>query len=166
MNHPPMKRLGEILFIAVALVLTGWLPSKWLLRPWRAKPPPLPVDVSIKPATPEVRDGKTWLGQSWVTQRQGLLVVRLKGSAFEMGFASGKLLEKQMHTLEDEFLAMIRGYVPQAWKLKALRSYIAFRNRRLSEHVALEYRQQIYGTTFGCVDIHPELGDYYDRLLN
>src|SRR5215813_3959171 len=160
-----MKQLRKLLFV-VPVVLAGWLAGRWLLHMWRAKPPPLPADVSIKRTKPERRDGKTWLGQSWVTQRQGLLVVRLKGSAFEMGFASGKLLEKQMHTLEDEFLAMIRGYVPQAWKLKALRSYIAFRNRRLSEHVALEYRQQIYGTTFGCADIHPELGDYYDRLLN
>lgn len=160
-----MKRLRQILFIVPA-VLTGLLAGKWLLHMWRAKPPPLPADVSIMQAKPEVRAGKTWLGQSWVTQREGLPVVRLKGSAFEMGFASGKLLEKQMHTLEDEFLVMIRGYVPQAWKMKALKSYIAFRNRRLSDYVALDYRQQIYGTTLGCADIHPELGDYYDRLLN
>ena len=161
-----MKRPRKILFIVAVLVLTGWLVGKWLLHMWRAKPPPLPADVSIMQAKPEVRDGKTWLGQSWVTQREGLPVIRLKGSAFEMGFASGKLLEKQMHTLEDEFLVMIRGYVPQAWKMKALKSYIAFRNRRLSDYVALDYRQQIYGTTLGCADIHPELGDYYDRLLN
>jgi predicted choloylglycine hydrolase len=160
-----MKLLRKILFI-VPVVLTGLLAGKWLLRMWRAKPPPLPADVSIMQAKPEVRAGKTWLGQSWVTQREGLPAIRLKGSAFEMGFASGKLLEKQMHTLEDEFLVMIRGYVPQAWKMKALKSYIAFRNRRLSDYVALDYRQQIYGTTLGCADNHPELGDYYDRLLN
>jgi len=160
-----MKRLREVLFI-VPVVLASWLASRWLLHLWSAKPPLLPTDVSIMQANPEVRGGKTWLGQSWVTQREGLRVIRLKGSAFEIGFASGRLLEKQMHTLEDEFLVMIRGYVPQAWKMKALRSYIAFRNRRLSDHVALEYRQQIYGATLGCADIHPELGDHYDRLLN
>src|SRR5262245_60976617 len=160
-----MNWLTKILFV-VPVVLTGLLPNKWLLHMWRAKPPPLPADVPIMRAKPEVRAGKTWLGQSWVTQREGLPVIRLKGSPFEMGFASGKLLEKQMHTLEDDFLAMVRGYAPQAWKMKASRSYIAFRNRRLSDHVALDYRQQIYGTTLGCADIHPELGDYYDRLLN
>src|SRR5215470_7028160 len=160
-----MKQLRKLLFV-VPVVLAGWLAGRWLLHMWRAKPPPLPADVSIMQAKPEVRGGKTWLGQSWVTQREGLPVIRLKGSAFEIGFASGKLLEKQMHTLEDEFLVMIRGYVPQAWKMAALRSYIAFRNRRLSEYVALDYRQQIFGTTLGCSDTHPELGDYYDRLLN
>jgi hypothetical protein len=97
-----MKRLRKILF-TVPVVLTGLLAGKWLLHMWRAKPPPLPADVSIMRAKPEVRAGKTWLGQSWVTQREGLPVIRLKGSAFEMGFASGKLLEKQMHALEDEF---------------------------------------------------------------
>ena len=161
-----MKRLRELLFIVVVLIPTSWLVGKWLLRMWRAEPPPLPADVSIMQAKPEVRHGKTWLGQSWVTQREGLRVIRLKGSAFEMGFAAGKLLEEQMHTLEDEFLVMIRSYVPQAWKMTVLRSYIAFRNRRLSDYVALDYRQQIYGTTLGCTDNHPEMGDYYDRLLN
>ncbi len=161
-----MKRLRRILFILAVLVFSAWLSGKLLLRLWTAKPPPLPADVSILEAKPESRDGKIWLGESWFTHREGLPVIRLKGSPFEMGYASGKLLEKQMHTLEDEFLAMIRGYVPQTWKIKVLKSYITFRNRRLSDYVALEYRQQIYGTTLGCSDIHPELGDYYDRLLN
>lgn len=161
-----MKRLIKALFILAVFVFTGWLAGKMLLRMWTAKPPPLPADTSIMQAQPETRDGKTWLGQSWFTQRDGLPVIRLKGAPFDMGYASGKLLEKQMHTLEDEFLVMIRGYVPQAWKIKVLKSYITFRNRRLSDYVALDYRLQIYGTTLGCPDIHPELGDYYDRLLN
>jgi hypothetical protein len=33
---------------------------------------------------------------------------------------------------------------------EALKTYIAFRNRRLSDYVAMGYRQQIYGTTLGC----------------
>lgn len=162
-----MKRwLKKFLIVAAVVVAGGWLLSGVLVRSWTAKPPPLPADTSIMQRQPEQRDGKTWLGQSWVTRRDGLLVIRLKGSPFDMGYASGKLLEKEMHTLEDEFLVMVRGYVPQPWKLNVLKNYVIFRNRSLSRYVVDEYRLQIYGTTLGCSDAHPELGNYYNRLLN
>jgi len=162
-----MKRtLKRILIGAVIIVLGGWLLGSVLIRSWTAKPPPLPADTSITKLQSEQRDGKTWLGQSWVTRREGLLVIRLKGAPFDIGYASGKLLEKEMHTLEDEFLAMVRGYVPQQWKLNALKNYVIFRNRKLSAYVSEDYRLQIFGTTLGCSDTHPELGNYYNRLLN
>lgn len=160
------KWLQRILIGAMVLALGGWLLGTVLMRSWTAKPPPLPADTSIMQRQPEVRDGKTWLGQSWVTRREGLLVIRLKGPPFDMGYASGKLLQEQMHTLENEFLAMIRGYVPQDWKIKVLHTYVNYRNRHLSDFVSPDYRSQIHGTILGCSDIHPELGDYYNRLLN
>jgi isopenicillin-N N-acyltransferase-like protein len=162
-----MKRwLKRILISVAVLALGGWLLLSFLLRQWTAKPPPLPANSSVTQLKTESRDGKTWLGQSWMTRREGLLVVRLKGTPFEMGYASGTLLKKEMHTLEDEFLTMIRGYVPEEWKLKVLHSYVIYQNRHLSGFVPLEYRQQIHGTILGCPDIHPELGDYYNRMLN
>jgi isopenicillin-N N-acyltransferase-like protein len=161
-----MKRLKKILIVLAILLVGGWLTGKLLTRMWIAKPPPLPTDVSIMQAQPETRDGKTWLGQSWVSKRDGLPIIRLKGSPFEMGYASGKLFEKEMHTLENEFLDMIHSYVPQAWKIKILRGYIMYRNRKLSNYVSLEDRQQILGVVLGCKDIHPELGNFYDRMLN
>jgi len=162
-----MKRwLKRILILIVLLGVGGWLLSGVLMRSWTAKPPPLPADTAILQVQPELRDGKTWLGQSWVTRREGLLVIRLKGTPFEMGYASGRLLQDQMHTLETEFLEMIHGYVPQEWKVNVLKTYVIFRNRSLSGYVSEDYRLQIYGTTLGCPDTHPELGNYYNRLLN
>jgi hypothetical protein len=161
-----MKRLKKILIVLAVLVVGGWLMGNLLMRMWTAKPPPLPADVSIMQAKIEQRDGKTWLGQSWVSQREGLMVIRVKGSSFDQGYASGKLLQKQMETLEDEFLAMIHGYVPQEWKIKILKGYVMFRNRDLSSHVSEDFRSQIHGIILGCKDPHPELGDYYNRMLN
>ena len=160
------KWLKRILFGAIVLGLVVWIAGAWLLRHWTAKPPPLPRDVAIMQLKPESRDGKTWLGKSWVSRREGLLVVRLKGSPFEMGYASGVLLQEQMHTLENEFLEMIHGYVPQQWKLNVLRAYVTYRNRHLGDFVSLDDRQQIYGVILGCPDVHPELGDFYNRMLN
>jgi hypothetical protein len=72
-----MKRLKKILIVLAVLVLGGWLMGNLLMRMWTAKPPPLPADVSIMQAQIETRDGKTWLGQSWVSKREGLMVTRL-----------------------------------------------------------------------------------------
>ena len=74
-----MKRwLKRILIGAGVLALGGWLLLSFLLRQWTAKPPPLPANSSIVQLKPESRDGRTWLGQSWVTRREGLLVARLR----------------------------------------------------------------------------------------
>lgn len=161
-----MKRFRIIALALGLLACGGWFSGKLLVRSWTQKPPPLPADTSILQASITARGDKTWLGQSWLAEREGLTVIRLKGSPFAMGYASGRLLEKKMHTLEDEFLVMIHGYVPQSWKLHVLKTYVTFRNRHLSRFVPLDYRLQIFGTTRGCPDAHPELGDYYDRLLN
>ncbi len=147
-------------------MLAGWLAGAMLLRHWTAKPPPLPTDTAIMSLKPESREGKVWLGKSWSGRRDGLLVVHLKGSPFEMGYADGVLMQQQMHTLEDEFLKMIQGYVPQHWVMEVLKNYVIYRNRHLSEYVPLPYRQEIYGTALGCTDMHPEEGSYYNRLLN
>ena len=45
-----------------------------------------------------------------------------------------------MHTLENEFLKMIQGYVPQHWVMEVLKNYVIYRNRHLSDYVPLDYR--------------------------
>jgi hypothetical protein len=160
------KWLKRILLGGVLLALIGWLVLAHLLHGWEAKPPALPADTSVLQLKPELHDGKNWLGQSWAGTREGLPVVHLKGSPFAMGYADGVLMQEKMHTLENEFLKMIQGYVPQHWLMEILKSYIIYRNRHLSDYVPLAYRQEVYATSLGCPDIHPEEGPFYNRLLN
>ena len=162
-----MKKWLKRFFIgAVLLALAGGLMVWWLVRSSIAQPPPLPADTSILQLKPETRDGKTWLGKSWVGRREGLLTVFLKGSPLEIGYAKGVLLQPQIQRLEDEFLDMIHGYVPEDWKIDLLKNYVMYRDRHLSDFVPLDYRIEILGATLGCPDLHPELGAYYNRLLN
>jgi len=106
------------------------------------------------------------LGNSWTSRRDGLTVVFLKGSPFEIGYAHGVLLEQQMHTLEKEFMTMIDEYVPRRWAVKVLKSYVIYRNRHLADYIPLNNRLEIYGATLGCSDSHPEEGSFYNRMLN
>jgi tetratricopeptide (TPR) repeat protein len=167
MAKPNFKKwLQRIFFSAIFLVLISWLAVVLILRHCIAKPPPLPADVSILSLKPEARDGKIWLGKSWVGEREGLTVIYLKGSPFEMGYADGVLMREKMHTLENQFLEMIRSYVPQHWVMEILKNYVIYRNRHLSDFVPLDYRTEIYAATLGSPDIHPEEGNFYNRLLN
>jgi len=162
-----VKRWAKrVLFGLIALTLTGWVAGKLLLRYWTATPPSMPADTSIMRLKPEPRGDKVWLGKSWFARREGLPVVFLKGSPFEIGWAEGQLLQQQMHTLENDFIDMIHSYVPEDWKIDLLKSYVIYRNRHLTDFVPLKYRSEIHGTTLGCPDGHPELGPYYNRMLN
>jgi len=151
---------------AILVVLFGWLAAVIMVHGSIAKPPPLPPDVSVLQLKAETRHGKTWLGKSWTGEREGLSVVYLKGSPLEIGYADGVLMQNKMHTLETEFMRMIQGYVPQHWVMEVLKNYVIYRNRHLSDFVPVDYRMEIYGTTLGCPDIHPEEGPFYNRLLN
>ncbi len=165
-----MKRVKKWLkriFVAAALLAAVGAPVIYFaVRSSIAQPPPLPKDVSILQLKPETRDGKTFLGQSWREDREGLPVVCLKGSPLEMGYADGVLMQDKMQTLEREFQAMLKMYVPRRWVKETLKAYIFWRNRHLSDFVAEDYRRELYGTTLGCVDINPTEGNFYNRLLN
>ncbi|HEY3932257.1 MAG TPA: C45 family autoproteolytic acyltransferase/hydrolase [Verrucomicrobiae bacterium] len=166
MSQKLKKWLKRIFFGAIFFALTGWLAIFLILQHCIAKPPPLPADISITSLTPEARDGKIWIGKSWVGQREGLTVIYLKGSPFEIGYADGVLMRDKMHTLENGFLEMIRGYVPQHWVMEVLKNYVIWRNRHLSDFIPQDYRMEIYAASLGSGDIHPEEGNFYNRLLN
>jgi hypothetical protein len=161
------KWLRRILLGAVVLAVAGWFTIGWLLKRWESKPPPLPPEAgAVMALKPESRDGRVWMGKSWLGQRNGIPVVFVKGTPFEIGYTHGALTQKMIHRLEDDFIAMIREYVPDDWKVRVLKSYIYYRNRNLTDQVPLKYRQEIHGTVLGCPDARPEEGSFYHRMLN
>lgn len=151
---------------AILLALAGWLAVVVTVHFCLPQPPPLPADISVLNLKPVQRDGKTYLGKSWAGEREGLPVIDLKGSPLEIGFADGTLMQAKMHVLENDFLKMIQGYVPEHWLMELLKDYVIYRNRHLSDYIPLPYRLEIYGTSLACPDIHPEEGPFYGRLLN
>jgi isopenicillin-N N-acyltransferase-like protein len=167
-NRTKAKRkwLRRIFAGTVIFAFSGWLLGAILLRSWTATPPAVPANTPILQLKTLEHDGKVWLGQSWVARREGLLTVYLKGPPFELGYANGVLLQPQIHTLENEFIKMIHGYVPNEWAVNVLKWYVIYRNRHLTDYVPPDYRMEIFGSTVGCRDAHPEIGPYYNRVLN
>jgi len=162
-----MKWLRRILLGLVVLGLMVWLGGALLLRHWTAKPPPLPPEAeTVLQQRIVERDGKRWVGRCWLSEREGLPVLYLTGTPFEMGYAGGLLAQDKLQRLETSALAMVHRYVRQEWAISLLKNYIIFRNRRLPEFVAPRFQMELYGMIRGNPDIHPSLGPYFNRVLN
>src|SRR2546422_98551 len=74
-----LRHWSFVIRVSLGLALVGWLAGECLLRSWIAKPPPLPRNAfgAIRALKPLRRDGRVWLGKSWLGQRGGLPVLYL-----------------------------------------------------------------------------------------
>ena len=152
---------GGLALALVAIVLFAGL-VLWRCLP---VPPALPEDRAIERLAPEHRDGKVFLGRNWFCKREGLNVLYLTGTPFEMGYANGVLTQDLIRRQEDTLLDLIRTFVPNRWVQRLMTAMVVFENRHLPEHITPDLQMEIFGVTRGCPDFHPEVGPYYARVL-
>jgi hypothetical protein len=166
---PKRKRLRRALAITgwiAAAFSTLWLVLVLLMWHWVAKPPALaPEAATFKPVV-EQRGDRLYAGKSWYGTREGLPVLYLTGTAYEMGYANGLLTQKLIHRQEDSVLALLNKVAPQRWLQFAIKAVVLFKNRNLPDHVTPEQQWEVLGLSRGCPDKHPDIGPYYHRLLN
>jgi hypothetical protein len=106
--------------------------------------------------------GKSWLRKS----ESGLWEAYIEGKPFERGMAYGRLTRELLYYQETSFVEQIRELVPSDSYLKVLKYFIAFFNRNLDTSIPLEYRYEIYGTSFSCSPEYDFIGSGYQRQLN
>ena len=157
-----LRRLGWCLGSLVVLGLVGW----GILLRCVPTPPPLPADLSITQLAPVSRDGKVFLGKNWYGKRDGLNVLHITGTPFEMGYANGVLTQDLIHRQENTLLELIQTVAPRKWIQAVLKVMVIFQNRHLPNYVAPDIQMEILGLTKGCPDIHPEVGPYFARILS
>jgi hypothetical protein len=114
----------------------------------------------------ETRDGRDYVGRCWFGRRDGLAVLFLTGTPYEMGYANGLLTRKLITRQEDSILELLNRYAPQKPVQFLLKFVLVFKNRNLPKHIIPEHQLEILGLSDGCPDAHPETGPYYHRLLN
>ena len=165
-QHKWRRRLLWVTGSLVGLLLATWLGMVALMHLWVAKPPPLPVNTAITELTPESRDGRVYLGQSWFGKVEGLPVLYLKGTPFEMGYANGALTQKYVERQEETVLGLFHRVAPYRWTQFLLKFIVVYKNRHLPEHITADQQLEILGLSLGCRDPHPEVGPFYFRLLN
>jgi tetratricopeptide (TPR) repeat protein len=137
-----------------------------LMWHWVAKPPPLPAEAATPPPALEHRADRLYFGRNWFGRREGLPVLYLTGTPYEMGYANGVLTQKLIHRQEDSIIQLMNRFVPQRWAQFLIKFVIVYKNRHLPQHILPEQQLEILGLSRGCPDIYPQMGPYYHRLLN
>lgn len=160
------RRLLWLAGSAVTLVLAVWLGMLALMRLWVAQPPPLPANSDITRLGVETRGDRVYLGANWFGKVEGLPVLYLTGTPFEMGYANGALTQKYIERQEETLLRMLQRVAPYRWAQFLLKFVVVYKNRHLPGHITADEQMEILGLSLGCRDPHPEVGPFYFRLLN
>jgi hypothetical protein len=86
------------------------------------------------------------INTNWLQKNdQGLWEMYIEGTAYERGIINGKLSKELIYKQENAFVNQIKEMIPSERYLKFLKSFIAFFNRNIDEHIIEEYQQEIYG---------------------
>jgi tetratricopeptide (TPR) repeat protein len=161
-----LRRLLRLCAGTLVALLLLWGLMLLLMWHWVAKPPPLPPEAATPPPALEHRADRVYFGRNWFGRREGLPVLYLTGTPYEMGYANGILTQKLIHRQEGYIIQLMNRFVPQRWAQFLIKFVVVYKNRYLSQHIPPEYQLEILGLSRGCPDIYPQLGPYYHRMLN
>jgi isopenicillin-N N-acyltransferase like protein len=148
------------------LMLVAWLGLRWLMLGWVAPEPELAELPAIVDWQPEHRDGRVYLGKNWFGRRDGIQVLYLTGSAFEMGYANGVLTQDLIHQQEKTILRLVHQVAPLAVARFLLQAAVVYKNRHLYKYVPEAQRLEMLGLSRGCPDAHPRMGPQYNRIVS
>lgn len=157
-------RLAKGVLITAALLLA----ISWILRIWLGIDPPEVPESRLQAEEVVTLNDSLWslAGNRLHLNREGLYEMYLEGAPFDRGVAAGKLASDLLYYQEKVFVDQIRQLIPSDTYLMFLRNLIGFYNRKLPEHIPLEYRQEIYGISLSCTDEYDFIGTPYERQLN
>ena len=127
--------------------------------------PELNVDLSTNIVTESDGHKESENGLFRVSE-SGLLEVKVKGNPSEIGTALGVLMSDYLEYQESVFIDQIMEIIPSDDYLKFLRSLIVIFNRNITDHIPMEYQQEILGISQYCTHKYDAIGTPFERQLN
>ncbi len=107
------------------------------------------------------------INKNWLQKNDhGLWEMYIEGAAYERGIINGKLSKELIYKQENAFVNQIKVMIPSERYLKFLKSFIAFFNRNIDEHIIEEYQQEIYGISQSASNQFDFIAPNYHRILN
>jgi hypothetical protein len=161
-----LRRLLRAAFGAVILLTLTYLVMLSLMWHWVAVPPVLAQTPEITRLKIQVRGDRVYLGRNWLEHREGLPVLHLSGTPFEIGYANAALTGPMIARQEDTILALMNRVAPYRWTQFLLKFVVTYKNRHLQSNIPPAVQMEIFGMTLGCPDPHPDLGPTFHRVLN
>ena len=138
-----LRRLSWAAGILAALLLLAVLVMLGLMHRWVACPPQLAREPAMVHESVKAQGDRVYLGRNWFEHRDGLPVLYLTGTPFEMGYANGVLTEKYIHRQEDAVLGLLNQVAPYQWTQFVLKFLVTYKNRHLSDAIPEAYRMEI-----------------------
>ncbi len=96
---------------------------------------------------------------------QGFWELYVSGDPLERGLTNGLLTKELIHRQETAFVSQLAEIVPSRFRQRILRGFLGFFNRRLADHVPIEYQVEIYGVSRSASDALDFIAPPYQRLL-
>ena len=165
-RHTWRRRLLWLGAGLIGVVLLAWAVMLALMYHWVAREPVLASPPAIVSLKPETRGDRVYLGRNWLGHREGLPILYLTGTPFEIGYANGVLTQKQIHQQEDSVVTLLNHVAPYRWIRFTLEFFVTCKNRHVMENITPDLQMELLGLARGCPDTHPELGPLYNRIVN
>ena len=163
-----LKKTARFILKALA-IFAGFLMILILLFKLTTKipEPEVPLDIHSFGDIQRADTNFYYLKDNWLQKNKyGLWELYIEGAPYERGVINGKLTKHLIYKQEDAFVKQINRMIPSERYLKFLKSFIAFFNRNIDEHVIPEYQKEIYGISQSASDRFSFIGPNYHRILN
>jgi len=151
------------LFVAFALFVG------WALLFCFAKPPTLdyePVVNGYAPPSAPGPDGRVHFGPNWFLPQTGRSLLSVQGDPYSLGFANATLTRDFLAEQERSLYETVGKFFTTKLAIYGIGFVVLVNNRNLPDYVSKEYREEIFGLSEAAVDLYPEFGPRYHRILN
>ncbi|MHC4449989.1 MAG: C45 family autoproteolytic acyltransferase/hydrolase [Planctomycetota bacterium] len=163
------KWLRRGLRAAAALLVLIALFVGWALLFCFAEPPELDYEPAARayPAPEQPGpDGRIRFGPNWFLPQPGRSLLYVEGDPYSIGFANATLTRDYLEAQERSLFETVQRFFPSRLALYGIGLVVLVNNRNLPDYVDAEYQEEILGLSDAAVDLYPEFGPRYHRILN
>lgn len=115
----------------------------------------------------QVSDNHFKIGPNYLKKSElGIWEMYIEGDPYERGLIYGALSKELCQKQEEIFVDQINDFVPNPWAQQGLRMLLGYFNKDLTNHIPLEYQQEIYGVSRSFSDKYDFIAPKYMRILN
>jgi isopenicillin-N N-acyltransferase-like protein len=141
----------------------------WVYWSCESTPPTLSYEPTARgydaPTAPDAQ-GRVHFGPNWFQKARGRSLLYVEGDPYSIGFANATLTHQFLEEQERALLDSVQEHLPSRAAFWTIYLIVRFNNRNLQDYVKPEYREEILGLADAGVDLYPEYGSLYHRILN
>jgi hypothetical protein len=128
------------------------------------RPPRGAGDGFVRPQV-VVQDGRTYVGDSWMSKERGILELHLFGEPVSLGYSHGRLGTPYLVQLEDYLFGEMRRYVPSSLALSVIKTGVLYKQRNLLSAVPVPLRFELAGLSDGQPDGQGDFLPPFQRIV-